>query len=67
MARRKAEMTDKMTDEIKTAHSPMFEKIRGYFRRGLWNEIRIKNAVIKEKISTDEFFEITGKTFSYII
>ena len=43
--------------------SSKFEKVKGYFDRGLWNVERVRNAVVKGWITTEEFFTITGEEF----
>lgn len=43
------------------AHSAKFDKVKGYYDRGLWNETRVSNAVMKGWITAAEFEEITGK------
>lgn len=40
--------------------SSKFEKVKGYFERGLWSIERVRNAVIHRWITTDEFQIITG-------
>ncbi len=40
--------------------SSKFEKVKGYFDRGLWNIERVKNAVVKAWITAEEFQIITG-------
>lgn len=44
--------------------SAKFELVKGYFDDGLWDEERIRNAVIKNWITVDEFKLITGKAYS---
>ena len=39
----------------------MFMKIKEYFSMGLWDELKVRNAVAKGKITPEEFKEITGK------
>ena len=39
----------------------MFEKIKEFFERGLWNEQRVREAVAKNIITPEQFKEITGK------
>ena len=43
--------------------SKMYEKIKTYYSTGLWNEIRVKNMVIKGIISKDEYVSIVGKEY----
>lgn len=44
-------------------HSEKFEKVKSYYDRGLWNETRVANAVIKGWITEDEYEEITGSPY----
>ena len=41
-------------------HSTKFEKVKGYYSSGLWNDARVKNAVIKGWITDEEYKEIIG-------
>ena len=41
-------------------HSAKFEKVKDYYDRGLWNEARVANAVVKGRITEAEYEEITG-------
>ena len=43
--------------------SKMYEKIKTYYDTGLWNENRVRNMVIKEIITEEEFHMIVGKVF----
>ena len=43
--------------------SRMYEKIKSYYDSGLWNEIRVRNMVIKSIITKEEFEQIVGKKF----
>lgn len=43
-------------------HSPNFEKVRGYYKRGLWSIDQVRNAVGKW-ITKAEYKEITGQDF----
>ena len=43
--------------------SEFAQKVKGYYERGLWNEARVKNAVVKGAITADEFKAITGKDY----
>ena len=40
-----------------------FDKVNEYYINGLWNINRVKNAVIKQWITEEEFELITGKTY----
>lgn len=37
-----------------------FEKIKSYFDRRLWTAEMVANAVVKGKITADQYKEITG-------
>lgn len=37
-----------------------YEKVKHYFDKGLWSAERVKNAVVKCWITTDEYEKITG-------
>lgn len=41
----------------------IYEKIKIYYDSGLWNEIRVRNMVIKGIITVEEFEMIIGKEF----
>jgi len=43
--------------------SKKFETVKKYYDQGLWNIVRVKNAVRKAWITKDEYKEITGKEF----
>ena len=43
--------------------SSKFEKVKGYFERGLWSIERVRNAVVKGWITAEEFLLITGENY----
>lgn len=43
-------------------HSENYEKVKGYYARGLWNITRVRKAVGKW-ITEEEFSEITEENF----
>lgn len=43
--------------------SKNFEKVKSYYDSGLWNEIRVKNMVLKGVITEEEYEMIVGKKF----
>lgn len=43
-------------------HSKNFEKVRDYYKRGLWSITQVRNAVGKW-ITKEEYKEITGMDF----
>ena len=43
--------------------SPMFEKIKGWYESGLWSKKRVHDAVVKGKITPEEYEIITGDPF----
>lgn len=40
-----------------------FEKVKSYYDNGLWDITRVRNAVIKEWITAEEFETITGEEY----
>lgn len=44
--------------------SMIFEKIKRYYDSGLWNKVRVKNMVIKEVITEDEYELIVGEKYN---
>lgn len=40
-----------------------FKKIDNYYKEGLWTIEMIKNAVIRNKITEEQFKEITGQDY----
>ena len=40
-----------------------FEKIKKYYQDGLWTKAMVRNAVIKGKITADEYYQITGEAY----
>lgn len=41
----------------------MFDKIKTWYEAGLWDENRVRNAVLKGKITEAQFTAITGKAY----
>ena len=41
-------------------HSKHFERVKGYFERGLWTEARVKRAVCCRWITEEELHAIVG-------
>ncbi len=39
----------------------MFEMIKQYYERGLWDIQKVRNAVTRGAITTEQFKEITGE------
>lgn len=46
------------TNEV--TRSKNYEKVKGYYDGGYWNDVRVRNAVAKGWITESEFKEITG-------
>ena len=44
--------------------SKMYEKIKEYYNTGLWSEERVSNMVVKEIITEEEFYDITGEFYN---
>ena len=43
--------------------SKMYEKIKKYYDSGLWSEVRVRNMVVKEIITKEEYASIVGKEY----
>ena len=41
----------------------MFEKIKKWYDSGMWTKKMVRNAVVKGKITEEEYTEITGEEF----
>ena len=41
-----------------------FEKVKAYYDNGLWSIERVRNAVVKNWITSEEFEEITGEFYN---
>lgn len=44
-------------------HSKKFQKVKGYYDKGLWSISRVRDSVVKEWITPEEYFEITGEVY----
>lgn len=40
-----------------------FQKIKKYYESGFWTKAMVRNAVIKGKITPEEYEEITGESY----
>jgi hypothetical protein len=43
--------------------SKKFKLVKEFYDEGLWNIVRVRNAVIKKWITEEEFKQITGEEF----
>lgn len=43
--------------------SKKFDLVKRYYDDGLWSIKKVRNAVVKEWITAEEFFEITGEVY----
>lgn len=43
--------------------SPKFNKVKGYYDKGLWNKAMVANAVVKSWITAEEYEIITGEEY----
>lgn len=43
--------------------SKMYEKIKGWYDSGEWSKEWVRNAVVKGKITAEEYWEITGEEY----
>jgi len=44
-------------------HSKQFEKIKRYYDEEFWNDVRVRNAVVKGWITPEEYEGITGEPY----
>ena len=44
--------------------SSKFQKVKYYYDNGLWDINRVRNAVVKNWITSEEFEEITGEPYA---
>lgn len=44
-------------------HSKNYDKVKRFYSMKLWDEARVRNAVVKGWITEEEFAEITGATY----
>lgn len=44
-------------------HSKKFETVKTYWLRRVWNEAKMRQAVVKGWITAEEFTEITGLSY----
>lgn len=40
-----------------------FDKVKKYYDSGAWNKTMVRNAVVKGKITAEEYQEITGEQY----
>lgn len=45
-------------------HSKNYEKVKSFYGKKLWDITRVRNAVVKDWITEEEFAEITGMEYS---
>ncbi len=43
--------------------SKKYEKVRNYYVLGLWDKVKVRNAVIKGWITAEEYELITGEVY----
>ncbi len=43
--------------------SRKFELVKRYYDQGLWSKARVRNAVVKEWITAEEYELITGEVY----
>lgn len=43
--------------------SAKFEKVKSYYDAGLWSKTRVRNAVVKNWITAEEYRLITGEKY----
>lgn len=45
------------------AYSKKFDTVKKYYDLKVWDETRVRNAVVKNRITAEEFKEIVGKEY----
>lgn len=45
-------------------HSAKYENVKRYYDKGLWTKEMVRNAVVKEWITAEEYKEITGEDYN---
>lgn len=45
------------------AYSKKFDTVKNYYDLKVWDETRVRNAVVKNWITAEEFKEIVGKDY----
>ncbi|MEG2176909.1 MAG: XkdX family protein [Oscillibacter sp.] len=40
-----------------------YEKVKNYYDSGLWDKVRVRNAVVKGWITAEEYTAITGEEY----
>lgn len=43
--------------------SPKFNRVKRYYDAGLWNNVMVRNAVVKGWITAEEYTTITGEIY----
>lgn len=44
-----------------------YQKVKDYFDKGLWSISRVRDSVVKEWITPEQFYEITGEVYEEIV
>lgn len=58
------EIIEEVLEEEEVQHSKDFEKIKKYYEDHFWTKKMVKNAVIKGKITAEEYEEIVGEPYA---
>ena len=45
-------------------HSPKFDKVKFYYDNGNWSKDRVREAVVKGWITSEEYLEIVGEDYN---
>lgn len=46
-------------------HSEKYDMVRKFYKTKMWNEQQVRNAVVKEWITEEEYEEMTGKEYNW--
>lgn len=49
---------------MSNGHSQKFYKVKKYYESGLWTKSMVRNAVVKNWITAEEYEEITGEPYN---
>ena len=44
-------------------HSKKYQIVKDYYDNGMWSKKKVRNAVVKEWITPEEYEEITGEPY----
>ena len=54
----------KEQEQTPQGHSPKFELVKEHYDSGMWKKKAVRNAVVREWITAEEYEEITGEVYA---